>query len=241
MRAVILAAGRGTRLRAVHEPPKCLLPIGGVTLLERYLTTFDALGVATTVVAGYRADAVRACVRAAAPRAPRAPCDVLVNDEYELGSIVSLAVGLRAVDDALLLLDGDVFFHPALLQRLVRSPHPNVLLVDIGSSFTGEEYMAGLDAGRVRTLRRALVSGHEETGEWVGFARLAADATARLRAAVDRQVAAGATSGGYEDALASLLPDVHVRAVPTDGLPWVEIDFPEDVARAEALARAAIT
>ena len=59
MKALILAAGRGTRLRDVHERPKCLLEVGGVTLLDRYLGSLRALGIESAVVVGYGGDLVR--------------------------------------------------------------------------------------------------------------------------------------------------------------------------------------
>ena len=234
MHAIILAAGRGTRLRAVHQTAKCLLTIGDEMLLDRYVRCLDALCVRTLIVAGYCADDVRERV---AGLAPAIPCEVVVNAEFEKGSIVSLARGLGSVDGPILLLDGDVYFAPALLERLVTSPHADALLVDVGSDFTGEEYLAGIDAGRVNVLRRGPVSGHESAGEWVGFAKLGATGVGLLRTAIDRQIAVGDTAGGYEDCLASLLTDVDVRCEATNGLAWVEIDFPEDAERAAALAR----
>ena len=237
MKALILAAGRGTRLRARHRPPKCLLAIDGVALIDRYVRKLESIGVDIVVVAGYRADDVR---RRLTELAPAVDCAVVINHEFELGSIVSLARGLETVDGPLLLLDGDVLFHPELLTRLAASAHANALLVDVGSTFTGEEYMTGIDDGRVHALRRAMVTGYASTGEWVGFARLDAIAVNQLRAAIERQIAAGETAGGYEDALASLLPDMHMHVEHTSGLPWVEIDFPDDAARGEALVRAGL-
>jgi choline kinase len=237
MNALILAAGRGTRLRTRHERPKCLLEINGTALIDRYVRTLESIGVDITIVAGYRADDVQARITRLAPAVG---CSVVINASYELGSIVSLARGLETVDGSLLLLDGDVLFHHDLLTRLAASPHDNALLVDVGSAFTGEEYMTGIENGRVHALRRAAVEGYAETGEWVGFARLEGDAVNRLRAAIERQIAAGETAGGYEDALASLLPDVYMHVENAADLPWVEIDFPEDAAHGEALVRAGL-
>jgi choline kinase len=232
VRAVILVAGRGMRLRAATELPKCLLAPAGVALIDRYITQLDALGIAATVVVGFRGDAVSQRLTELAPH--HVPT-VVTNPDYELGSILSLARALEVVDGEILLMDGDVLFHPDLLERLVRAPNANALLVDVGTEFTGEEYMAGVDAGGVTELRRAAVPGHESTGEWVGFARLDADAVVALRTAISVQIAAGETAGGYEDALASILDHTDVRCVGTEGLPWVEIDFPEDARRAETL------
>lgn len=232
MRAVILVAGRGTRLRATTEMPKCLLAPGGVALIDRYITQLDSFGVPATVVVGFRGDAVSKRLSELAPRHAHA---VVTNPDYELGSIVSLARALDVVEGDILLMDGDVLFHPDLLRRIVRAPHANSLLVDVGTEFTGEEYMAGIDAARVTELRRAPVPGHEACGEWVGFARLNAASVAALRAAIATRIAAGETAGGYEDALASILGVSDLRCVATEGLPWIEIDFPEDALRAEAL------
>ena len=232
MRAVILVAGRGTRLRATTGMPKCLLAPGGVALIDRYITQLDSLEIATTVVVGFGADAVRRRLTELALR--HAPT-IVTNPDYELGSILSLACGLKTVTEDLLLMDGDVLFHPGLLHRFVHAPRANALLVDVGTEFTGEEYMAGVDAGRVVELCRAAVPGHEAHGEWVGFARLDASAVGALRAAITARIAAGEMGGGYEDALASILGMSDVRCVGTAGLPWIEIDFPEDVARAEQL------
>lgn len=235
MRAIILVAGRGTRLRAITEMPKCLLAPGGVALIDRYITQLDSLGIAATVVVGFRGDEVSARLAELAPR--HAPT-VVTNPDYELGSIVSLARGLETIAGDVLLMDGDVLFHPDLLHRLASASEASALLVDVGSEFAGEEYMAGIDAGRVTELRRAAVPGHEASGEWVGFARLDAGAVEALRTAIGARIAAGETGGGYEDALASILSGSEVRCVDASDLPWIEIDFPEDAERAETLARA---
>ena len=62
----------------------------------------------------------------------------------------------------------------------------------------------------------------------------------RFRDAIHVQIAAGQTGGGYEDALASLLPIVNMRYENVSDLPWVEIDFPADVERAHSLVRAGL-
>jgi choline kinase len=212
--------------------PKCLLAPGGVALIDRYVTQLDSLGIAATVVVGFRGDAVSKRLADLAP--DRAPT-VVTNPDYELGSILSLARALEVVDGEIVLMDGDVLFHSDLLRKLVEEPRENALLVDVGTEFTGEEYMAGIDTGRVTELRRAAVPGHDASGEWVGFARLSAPAVVKLRDAIAARIAAGETAGGYEDALASILSETDMRCVATGGLPWVEIDFPEDLERAETL------
>ena len=210
--------------------PKCLVQVGGCTLLDRYLDALDTLGVPATIVVGHAAAAVEAHFAGRATKPA-----LVMNQQYLRGSIVSLAVGLATGDGDLLLLDGDVAFTPSMLERLARSPTTDALLVDMSGEFTDEQYMAGLRGNRVVTLHRAPADGHESQGEWVGFAKLSADAAGQLRESINSRIARGDDAGGYEDALAGLLASVDVTFVPTDGEPWTEIDFPADLARAREL------
>ncbi|MBC8089957.1 MAG: phosphocholine cytidylyltransferase family protein [Phycisphaerae bacterium] len=235
MNALILAAGRGTRLGLDDGTPKCLVDVGGQPLIDRYLNALELLGVPVTVVVGHAAERIASHVNARALSPTLVP-----NARFSLGSVVSLATGLQALGvrsegSDVLLLDGDVAFAPSLLSKLLHHQSPNALLVDVGTVFTDEQYMAGINHNRVVALRRGPVDGNETQGEWVGFAKLSASTVSEFRAAVEEQIASGATSGGYEDALAALLARIDFTAVPTDGEPWVEIDFAADLERARLL------
>ncbi len=64
--AVILAAGRGTRLGNEYTKglPKCLLELGGQTLLRHQIAALQAVGVrGIVVVTGYRKEQVEECGR----------------------------------------------------------------------------------------------------------------------------------------------------------------------------------
>ena len=245
MRALILAAGRGTRLGIDADIPKCLTVVGSKTLLDRYLDVLDAADIYVTIVVGHGASHIREHVKSR-----RVEPLLVMNDRYTEGSILSLAAGLtdiipdqanaafveeRDAYSGVLLLDGDVAFTPVLLQDLHDSAAENALLVDIGTVFTDEQYMAGINGQRVLALRRGPVPGHDTQGEWVGFAKLNTKAIDALHDAIGQQIARGETGGGYEDALASLLPLMRFAVVPTNELPWVEIDFADDLARAREL------
>ena len=58
---VILAAGQGSRLRSAKlDLPKCLLEIGGKTIIDRQLNTLDALNILDVlVVVGYRGELIK--------------------------------------------------------------------------------------------------------------------------------------------------------------------------------------
>jgi CDP-L-myo-inositol myo-inositolphosphotransferase len=91
--AVILAAGKGTRIRAGEDDlPKPLHKVAGVTLLKRTLLTMARAGVRRAfVVVGYQADALRAAV-AGDPAYARAglTVELVHNADYERANGVSV-------------------------------------------------------------------------------------------------------------------------------------------------------
>src|SRR5436309_5241237 len=104
MKAIILAAGVGKRIRAATgNRPKCLLEFGGRSLLVRYLDALLAVGVKSAdLVVGHRQDLLRDAVgeshRGLAIR-------YVVNDQYRRGSLYSLWLARGSFDDDLLIMD----------------------------------------------------------------------------------------------------------------------------------------
>lgn len=232
MKAVILAAGVGKRLwQVTQHRPKCLIEIGGQTLLSRYLASLASVGVQRAdIVVGYKQEMIRA---AAAPNSFGIRVQYLVNEQFHRGSISSLWVARTALDDDVLIMDADVLFHREILRRLVHSAYPNALLMDDSVKQTGEECMVVAEGGRVIALTKKMPARYDQAGEGVGFLKVRHADTphvvASLRTFVDRD----AWHMEYEDALIDFFSAVKVGYEVIGGLPWTEIDFPEDVEKAE--------
>jgi choline kinase len=217
MRAVLLAAGQGRRLgRGI---PKCLLEVGGKTLLERHLEALE--GFDLTVVVGYRRELIL-------DRLPRG-VEVRVNERYREGSILSAACGTP--EEPFILMDADVVYDPELVARLADAPDPVAFLLDPRSSFTGEEMVLGVRGGCVLKIGRGLKGSWDLAGETVGFTKIAVPEEFR-RAIED----VGDPKAEYEAALDLLVKRVPAGYVIADR-PWMEIDFPEDLRRAVELHR----
>jgi len=232
MTAVILAAGVGQRLHAVSGGrPKCLIEIGGTSLLRRLLESLAACGVVeAVVVTGFGADAVRAAV-ASPPAGIRVR--TLFNARFVEGAILSLATARELLEGPVLVMDADVLCSTAMIRRLVSSRHPSAFLLDASSENTGEEQMLLVRDGWVRNIVRGGAPGYELMGESIGFLKLDADAARLLRELLDARIAAGATGIEHEEVYPELLARRQVGFERVDGMAWTEIDFPEDVVRAE--------
>ena len=232
MKAVILAAGVGRRLHTLTQyHPKCLIPIGGTTLLVRYLEALEHVGVSqVTIVVGYKQELIREAV---ASWSGSLPVQFLVNEEYERGSIVSLWVARQALDDDTVIMDADVLFHPSILERLVASSHPNALLMDDTVVQDTEECMVVVRQGRVIALTKQMPETYDEAGEGVGFLKLSQHDAPSLLKSVEERIDQGLLDMEYEDALRDFFQATLVGVEKIGGLPWIEIDFPEDVVRAQ--------
>ncbi len=132
MRAIILAAGVGSRLFGDDrtQPPKCLIEFNGKSLLARHIELLRALGVdGLTLVVGYRKDLV--CVEAL-HSAPEGYVEIVENPMYRGGVRISLWQARHALRSAneTLFMDADTLYDPALLKRLVESPIPSAFSYD---------------------------------------------------------------------------------------------------------------
>jgi choline kinase len=231
MRAIILAAGRGSRLHAVvGDDPKCLMRLGGRTLLDRQLASLEACGVGEiAVVAGFQAS------RVASECGARAA--VVTNTRFaETNSLYSLWLARPLLQAGCVVLNGDVLFHPRLLSDLLCDRHDAALLVDYRprspGAFGTEEMKVKVRGGCVVDIRKTL--GWQQTdGENVGIAKFGPSAAPALVEALDGIVARGDVRDWAPRAFREFARSRPLHVVGTRGLPWIEIDFPEDHARAE--------
>lgn len=238
MYAIILAAGAGNRLAEFNadQRPKCLLQFGGLSLLARQLACLNDVGVRhAEVVVGYEANRI---VEHVGTLERRPEVVFSYNPRFSDGSVVSLLTARDSLNAGrdVLVMDADVLFHPEILGRLVRSRHANCFLLDREFEAGDEPVKIALRNGAMVDFRKSLAGDLEfdALGESVGFIRLAADSArdvAGICAAYENE---GLADAPHEEALRDLLLRAPERFGFEDisGLPWIEIDFPEDVERA---------
>ena len=232
MRAVMLAAGIGRRLAI--EKPKLLLNFGGRSLLERHLAVLSALGIDHMVI-GIGSQALM--IERALAALGRTDVSTVLNPDYEAGSIVTLWRLREALTAGgeILLMDGDVLYDRRVLLPLLDTSHADCLLVDRACEPGEEPVKLGLVDGASADFGKILDPAVEAFGESVGFFRLSEATAKSLAATAGRTIEEGGEDRPMEDALRTVL---RAAAPPfgfedVTGLPWIEIDFPEDVTRAE--------
>jgi choline kinase len=241
MKAVILAAGTSQRLRPLTDhTPKTLLAVAGVPILRRMMTSLIESGVSEfVIVTGYLEDKLKAAVR---EWFPAARCTFVTNPEYATknnGS--SLLVARAAVGAAdFLLLDGDIIFDKAVVDRLLASGKADCLALRPSRELGVEEMKVKLGAdGRVEAIAKT-IEPTTAAGESIGIERFSAATATRLFAALEqRLVGQGLWNEYYESSFQQIVDEgVPLYTVDCGGLYCAEIDTPEDLAVVDAAVRA---
>ncbi|HEX9006283.1 MAG TPA: phosphocholine cytidylyltransferase family protein [Bacteroidota bacterium] len=236
MTAVLLAAGVGSRLRPLTDAmPKCLLPLGGSTLLERTLRAFQGAGLARCLlVTGYRHEMVEAEVRRLGLRLP---VECLYNALYEsTNNNYSLwLAGRKAAGSGILLMDADILFDPALVQLLLEASAPDALVLRTDGLLGTEEIKVEL-AGSLVTRIGKDVDPSRAAGESIGIEKFSANTAQALFEVLGRRKE---RYEFYEASFQELIDQgTRLEAVASGDLVCMEIDTPQDLAAADLLARA---
>ncbi len=229
MKAIILAAGKGTRLDGAAVKPKCLVEIGGSTLLHRQIDTLRSLGVRKiVVVVGFGAESIRE------------ECDDEIsfvdNPVFaETSSLYSLWLAREHLTDGFVVLNSDVLFHPQMLADLLESDHPDALLIsDTDPNPLGDEEMKIKMRDRLVVDISKQMDPLEADGENVGIVKFSASGAKHLVEYMNALIGSGELKHWAPRAFLEFARNHPLHALSTGGLPWIEIDFPADYQRAES-------
>jgi choline kinase len=228
MKGIILAAGRGARLNGGdRDLPKCLVTVGGETLLSRNVRLLRSAGVEDVVVViGCAADTVRrACPGV----------EFVENARYaQTNSLYSLWLTRPLLAGGFVVMNCDVLVHPQLLGDLLTARHDDALLLayrDGDTRYGDEEMKVRVRYGRVVDISKSM-DPDEADGENVGIAKFGAAGAQLLAKEMDALIAAGNHRAWVPRAFKAFADRRPLHAVSTRGFPWIEIDFPEDYRRA---------
>ena len=231
MKVIMLAAGVGKRMSAVTNIiPKCLIKVGEKTLLERHLETISLLGIKDIVfVVGHFKEKIKETLD---NTDNGFNIKFIENEQYTKGSILSLWYARDELNDDVLIMDADVLYHDRLLKKLAESSNKNCFLLDENCEDTGEEMMLFVKGDKVVGISKVHSYDCDFKGEGVGFLKLSANDCHKLKNILEKFEQAGKVNAEYEDSLHELLPHCTVGFESVEDLPWIEIDFEEDIERA---------
>jgi choline kinase len=236
-RAIILAAGKGSRLLPLTaERPKCLIELAGRTLLEWQLDSLFEAGIAeTVVVTGFRPDLVEQVV--AGRGAGRGSVSTIFNPFYHVADNLGSAWMARdSMDRDFLLLNGDTLVPPALVERLTAAPAaPICIAVDRKATYDEDDMKVLCEGERLVRIDKGL-EAPDYNAESIGFVRFMGKGRTAFVATIEQMMrTADGTSHFYLRAIDRLADTGIVSVASIEGLDWVEVDYPADLEAARRL------
>jgi choline kinase len=233
MKAVILAAGRGTRIRSVHgEHPKCLIEVESTTILDHQLDALSMVGINdVAIVVGYEKEQIIAHVNARKLLTQRIrfidnPAFAITNNIYSLWLAVDWLRG-----DNFIVLNADVIFDREILHLAVRPQAPISMVVD---PLWRDETMKVIIADDHVIRMSKKLSREEFSSTYIGITVFSKSTQDRFFEKMNALITAGRVNEFFNVAVQELANEgVRVGYTSTDGLPWAEIDDPVDLTFAQ--------
>ncbi len=234
-RAIILAAGKGSRLAQGDALPKPLRPVAGTALILRILRTLAKEGVREVVViVGYEGAQIREALDAVGDALGLA-LTFVENPAWERSNGVSLLAAAEFLDRECLLTMSDHLVAPELVRRLVRAELPPGACA-LGVDYDVERCFDLDDATKVRVQGHAIQAISKDLADFnaidTGIFRVNAALTRELRALYDRH-----GDASLSDGVRALAARGQFVAVDVGDARWIDVDTPAAHARAEAMLR----
>ena len=231
LHVVILAAGKGTRLRATEDDlPKPLFTVGGVPLIKRTILTLGKAGVTrVVVVTGYGAERLQATLEGdPSYREAGIAIELVHNAEFEKGNGISVMVGGVRVGGPFLLSMADHVYSVALARLVAGSELAAADLV-----LATDQRIASVldldDATKVRTEDGYIVDIGKQLASYDRIdCGVFAVTPALLDALAEARRASGRDDCSLSEGVRHLAGARRARVVDIGDEPWQDVDTPAD-------------
>lgn len=224
MKAILMAAGVGSRISRSISKPKSTLDVGGIPLIRKTVSMLESKGVEVAVVVGFKYDAIKDALRGHNVTFYHNPFYKVTN------SIASLWFARDFIgDDDLILANADVFWEESIFDILVEDDRSIVMLGDESRADRGDYFFNVKDDLIVRYGKELLPE--ERNSEYVGIAKISESHLANFKKNLDDLIFREKYDLWWENVLYENLLDMPVYVRDISQFFWAEIDYIDDYQR----------
>lgn len=224
MKAILMAAGKGTRIsRMIEEVPKSTLPINGVPLIRHTIQMLLEANMEVYVCLGYEKEKIIEALEG---------LDVTYynNPLYDItNSIVSLWFAREQIKDDVLLLNADVYFSKKILDKLLSDEHEAVVAMDTGRVEVGDYFFQTVN-GCVKKYGKDLPRS-ERNCEYVGIAKIKKEFSEVFTNQMNKLIDSQQHGRWWEEVLYTMTEEKDIYTIDVKGCFWSEIDYFDDYER----------
>lgn len=232
MKAVILAAGMGKRIRDQHRLPKGFIKLGERTIIEESIEKLLGCGIEKILlITGYADHYYEQLART------NPALSTIKNTQFDQsGSLYSLYCARDWLDDDFILLESDLVYDEQAILELRHDSHSNVILISGFTNSSDEVFVETHENKLVNMSKnRKNLNQSRITGEFVGINKFSLNAYRQLLDifALETELL---MRGDYEtDGLVSLAKKIQLYCHKINDLIWCEIDDLTHLQRAEKI------
>ena len=227
MKAIILAAGKGTRISQMsNDQPKSVLSINGTPLIRITIDKLMDANITPIVVTGYNKESVVAAISSR---------DVIYynNPFYDVtNSIASLWFAREQLSgDDLIIMNADVFFENKILTSAIHSDFDVALVSDKSRINEGDYFLTLAENGCIKSYGKNMPL-NERSCEYVGIGKISASFLNTFTRQLEYLISEQKHTCWWEDVLYSLVEkEYNINTIDTNGEFWSEIDYWKDYER----------
>jgi len=227
MRALILAAGRGTRIsRYLSGNPKCTVDIGGTSLIRYTVKLLNDNGITDIAMAlGYRQYVIREELK-------DYNVQYFYNPFYDVTNSIASSWFTRdflAADDDVIIMNGDVYIEPALITDILNCKKSPVLFSD--ETRKEEADYKFYYENEILIKYGKELTGDDITGEYVGIAKIGREFMPLFNRKLFELIDTQQHSVWWENVLYEIATETNVFVQDVGGKFWAEVDYIEDYER----------
>ena len=242
MQAIILAAGMGKRLGELTQGnTKCMIRVGGETLIERVLRQLDALHLSRIIIViGYKGAELQEYLANVSVQTPIVFVENPIYDKTNNIYSLYLAKDYMREQDTLLL-ESDIILEDAVLRKLVKHPYPDLALVDKYERWMDGTVVTIDEENRIQRFIPNSQFRYEEIPDYyktVNIYKFSQDFSEHMYVPfLEAYSSALGNNEYYEQVLRviTMLDNSTLRALPLEGEQWYEIDDIQDLDIAESI------
>ena len=232
MKALILAAGLGTRLAPItNDRPKSLVPVNGKPILMKQIENLHENGITDiTIVSGYKTEILEKAVHQLYPE-----IKIIESVDYATtNNMYSAYIARESIgENGFLMMNADVYYDSSVIKALLEDKAENAIVTDIGTYI--EESMKVVEVeGRLVKISKAIIP-EEALGASIDVYKFSKEGGRAFFAKCAEYIEEKKELKMWSEvALNDILSEVVFKACPLRGR-WLEIDNHDDLAAAEKL------
>lgn len=225
MKAILMAAGMGTRISSETNKPKSLLPLKNESLIMHTVKMLLKNHIDVTIILGYKGEYIK-------EELAGLPITYFENPFYKVtNSIASLWFAKDILnDDDIILGNADVFYTQEILDILKEEKEDVVMIADSSRITVGDYFFKCDDQYTLIDYGKELKE-KDRSCEYVGIAKIRKAFLPSFKKQLETLVHNGEYNYWWENTLYSIIDKVDVKVKDINGLFWGEVDTKEDYRR----------